>query len=116
MKECNAMGSEKCFNIVWDGKPIKESCPEACGLCEEKNGDATTAPSTMPPTKPPTASPTTSPVGNDDNNDTCVDDPTFRYKGVKECKWIAKDTEKRCNKEWEGTFVKESCRATCNLC
>jgi len=106
----NPASSEKRCNIVWDGKPIKESCPEACGLCEEKNGDAT-----MPPTGPPTASPTKSyVVGND--NDSCIDNPDYRYKGVKKCSWIANNTAKRCGKQWEGKVAKESCRATCNVC
>ena len=114
-------GVKKCLWVVrntakrcdkqWEGKLVKQSCPVTCGLCDETTGDVT-APA---PTKPPTPSPTKSPVvGND--NDSCIDVPDYRYKGVKKCSWVAQKTVKRCDKQWDGKVVKESCRATCNVC
>ena len=69
----------------------------------EKRGPSTPAPApTLAPSLPPT--------------DTCEDDPSFKYQGIKTCSWIALDTAKRCNLEWKDKLAKSSCPVTCGLC
>jgi len=48
----------------------------------------------------------------------CVDDPSFRFKGIqkKKCAWAARKAKKRCNKTWNGELVKHSCPVSCSSC
>ena len=32
------------------------------------------------------------------------------------CKWVAKDTAKRCNIKWQDRLIRESCAVSCGLC
>ena len=79
-----------------------------------------TATPTQAPTKTPTTTPTQAPTpAGTSNNGNCMDDSDFRYKGVKQCKWVAKNIEQRCNldaKEGDGKFIIDYCPVTCNAC
>ena len=49
------------------------------------------------------------------SNTSCQDDPLFRYRG-KKCNWVGKNAEDRCEKDWKGKAIKESCPMTCGMC
>merc|ERR1712194_485155 len=81
IKNCNWVGkkvAKRCELLSSQNKLLKEFCPITCGLCES----ITESPSQIP-TAPTTIAPSSTPTTNDDEE--CVDDSTFRYKGVKQC-------------------------------
>jgi hypothetical protein len=79
---------------MWRGKAVREKCKATCGLCGGKNKSPEHYDEDLP----------------------CEDDPSFRYKGTLSCKWAAGDPSERCEKEWQGALVKDSCRETCRQC
>ena len=54
----------------------------------------------------------------EEDNDDCVDDPNFRFKDKAKwnCAWVGKKATKRCNKNWQGTPISDSCPQTCGSC
>ena len=85
---------------MWTGKPIEQHCPTSCGVCDANlQVDSSTSKSSR----------------NIGNNIFCQDDQTFLIRGEHSCEWIAEDTA-RCNKKWNGTYIREHCKATCNFC
>ena len=98
----------------WMREDLTIYCPRACGLC-----GPTPAPSTAPskgPTTAPTAAPVTpAPTGCDP--DLCFDDPDFKHQGLgrKDCDWVAKKVESRCNKvhNTKDFTVQERCPEAC---
>merc|ERR1712194_989209 len=103
IKNCKWVGkkvAKRCELLSSQNKLLKEFCPITCGLCEsitESPSQIPTEALTIAPSSTPTTiAPSSTPTTNDEEE--CVDDSTFRYKGVKQCgKWMAADLAKRCN-------------------
>ena len=122
-RNCNWVGkktSKRCELVSsQQNKLLKEFCPSTCGLCESTT--ITEAPTQLP-TEAPTRAPSATPTTTDDNNN-CVDDAVFRYKGVKHCgKWMAADLTKRCHLNAQAghdadtnqpLLISDFCRLTC---
>jgi len=128
IKNCKWVGkkvAKRCELLSSQNKLLKEFCPITCGLCESITESPsqipTEAPTIAPSSTPTTIAPSSTPTTNDDEE--CVDDSTFRYKGVKQCgKWMAADLAKRCNLNAQAGYddetnkpllISDFCRMTC---
>jgi hypothetical protein len=96
-KKCNWVekDAENRCKMDWKGKPIKNSCPMACGMCNNTNG-------VINPKRT--------------NNIFCRDDANYRYRGRKSCDWVAEKADQRCGRKWRGKLVSEQCKSSCNSC
>jgi hypothetical protein len=55
-------------------------------------------------------------ANNSNNSRNCHDDPSFRYRGVKKCSWVAKNPEGRCSKTWQNIPISKHCPSACGKC
>ena len=81
----------------WKRIELSYYCPRSCGVCGPSPAPST-PPSGSPSTAPTAAPVTPAPTGCDP--DLCFDDPDFKHQGLgrKDCDWVAKKVESRCNK------------------
>jgi len=102
LNKCNWVARDR-FNRcqkMWIGKLVAHHCPMTCGLCPTSSQGNVLEKTNR----------------NINGNIFCRDESNYRYKDRKSCSWVAKDTAGRCGKKWRGEYVREHCRATCNIC
>ena len=71
------------------------------------------------PSERPSEVPSEWPSQSPSSSVTCVDDPTFKYKGDKKKKcdnWVAEKPEQRCKKKYKGIKLSVYCPVACDAC
>lgn len=83
----------------YEGKDLMEYCPRTCGLCPDDEEEA---------------------EDDDDGEllDGCVDDSEFRFRNNenRDCEWVGRRRNIRCQRIWDGLPLEDYCPATCGVC
>jgi len=106
-------------NCSWAAKKAKrcqlygEHCPVSCGTCQTTPTQAP-VPSPTAPVPSPTQAPVSSPTSP--SEPVCYDRTlAYRNNNKKDCSWVAKNSRKRCDLEWEEKPLWEWCPSACGL-
>lgn len=99
-------------------EPVTDITTLPRGLCEgpfPDRGAPTAAPSDGDPTTP---APTNRPTPAPSPDSSCADDSTLRYRNSqkKNCEWVGRQPDKRCNRSWKGKKLRDFCPSSCSVC
>jgi hypothetical protein len=74
-----------------EGVDLMDYCPRVCGLC---------------------------PDDDDDELDGCVNDLDFRFRNLenRDCDWVGRNPDVRCERFWDGIQLKDFCPESCGVC
>ncbi|CAJ1960660.1 unnamed protein product [Cylindrotheca closterium] len=99
-RDCDWVGKRPSVRCEreYEGKDLMEYCPRTCGLCpgddEGKQED------------------------DDGALDGCIDDLEFRFRNKedRDCEWVGRRPNVRCQRIWDGQSLEIFCPESCGVC